>query len=108
MQARHYLDIPIVREICEVDSNFREHLEEAWGKPPLPNGYRYNSYAVQVDGDSMIYKTADVDIDLHFDIESSDWTTGEVFLDGELILAKVREIPEPILNRMPETYFPNF
>ena len=105
---RHYLDIPRVREICEEDSNFREHLEEAWGKPRLPEGYRYDSLAIQADGHTVEWYTVDRNYKMDIELGEDDWTTGEVYLDDELVYAKVNGIAEPILDRAPKTFFPNF
>ena len=104
---RHYLDIPKVREICEEDSHFRGHLEEAWGKPALPEGYRYDSLAIHADGNTVEWHTAERNYKMDVDL-GDDWTTGEVFIDNELVYVKVNGIEEPILNRAPKLFSPNF
>jgi hypothetical protein len=108
MGYRHYLDNPRVREICKEDSNFREHLEAAWGKPPLPEGYRYNALAVQADGCTIRWHTHEKDYRMDIELDDDDWTTVEIFLDKELVYARVNGDPEPIINRAPKVYFPNF
>lgn len=108
MQYKHYLDNPWVREICEDDSNFREHLEEAWGKPPLPEGYKYMSLAIQADGHTVRWHTPERDYTMDVEIDPDDWTTGEIFLDDELVFAKVNGVTEPVIDRAPRVYFPNF
>ena len=108
MTTQHYLDNPRVREICEEDSNFREHLEEAWGKPPLPEGYVFDSFAIQIDGCSVVYKTAERDINLDVELDDNDWTTNEIFFDNELVHAAVNGVAEPIIDRTPQSYSSSF
>jgi hypothetical protein len=108
MTTPHYLDNPRVREICEEDSNFREHLEAAWGKPPLPEGYVFDSFAIQIDGCTVVQKTAEIDYSMDIELESDDWTTNEIFMDNELVHAAVNGISEPLIDRTPQSYTSSF
>lgn len=108
MALQHYLDHPRVREICEEDSNFREHLEEAWGKPPLPDGYKFDSFYIQIDGCTVVHKTAQINYEMQIEIQPDDWTTNEIYLDDELVHAAVNGISEPLIDRAPQSYSANF
>ena len=108
MDYKHFLDIPRVREVCEEDEHFRGHLEKAWGKAPLPEGYKYNSIEINADGCSLLYQTPKHKVELNILLEEEDWTTAEIFLDNELVYARVSGFAEPIIDRAPKSFSPNF
>ena len=108
MTLQHYLDHPRVREICQEDSNFREHLEEAWGKPKLPEGYVFDSFAIHIDGNTVEWYTAERSYKMDIELADDEWTTNEIFIDNELVHAAVNGIVEPLIDRAPQTYSASF